>query len=114
MGAAPQVPDGLLEQALRHLRITPEAADADERAHVGLLIGAARAYVRDRCGVTDAYIEARPDLVVAVLAITSELYDERGVSAEAAAGRGVAAEILALHDYNLVPGQGVSDGAQTP
>ena len=70
MGAAPQVPDGLLEQALRHLRITPEAADADERAHVGLLIGAARAYGNDGSTYQLLDVLAEPGTVqVAVAAV---------------------------------------------
>lgn len=98
-----------LERALRHLRLVPGDPDEAERAAVGAYLEAARAYVRDHCSVTDDYIDAHPDLQVAVLALTADLYDERGATAESSRENRVVSSILSHHDYNLVSGGGYEE-----
>lgn len=102
--AAPAEPT--LERALRHLRLVPGEPDQAEMEAVASYLSAARAYVRDHCSVDDGYIDSHADLQVAVLALTAELYDERGATSDAARENRVVSAILSHHDFNLVGGGG--------
>ena len=97
---ATEIPDKVL---FGHLRLDPEyASDEDKVAAKGMLL-AALAYIRERCGIDDKYLDAHPDLAIAALALARDMYDNRSAQEQGSASiTPTVASILAVHDFNLL------------
>ena len=98
---ASELPRGVV---LRHLRLSDPYVDDGEWAYIGSLLEASRSYIRDALNISQEYMDQHPDLAVAVLVITADMYDERTRYVEHRYGNRTVEAILSHHDFNLVPG----------
>lgn len=87
---------------MRFCRIDPAYADELEREQVMALYAAALAYVLDAYALAPEQADACPDVAVAVLVLTRDMYDNRTMAAPSGAANRTVGAIMASHDANLL------------
>ena len=67
-----------------------------------MLLSAAKAYVKSYTGLTDEKIDTHEEISIAVLALCSDMYDNRQMVAENDKINRVLSSILDMHSINLI------------
>ncbi len=86
------------EDVIRYTRME----NAEEDISPAALLAAAKAYVRSYTGLTDEEIDGHEEISIAVLALCSDLYDNRQLAAENDKINRVVSSILGMHAVNLL------------
>lgn len=76
--------------------------NAEEDIAPAALLEAAKAYVRSYTGLTDEEIDRHEEISIAVLALCSDMYDNRQLAAENDKVNRVVETILGMHAVNLL------------
>lgn len=67
-------------------------------------LSAAKGFVKRYTGLNDTELDAYPELVIAVLVIFTDMYDNRSMTVEQAGENRTARAIMDMHCSNLVTG----------
>ena len=86
------------EQVVEYARMDAEGGDISPAA----LLAAAKAYVKSYTGLTEAEMEGHEDISIAILALCSDMYDNRQMTVEKSNVNRVIQSILDLHSVNLL------------
>lgn len=90
---------------LDHLRIAQQWATSTDTAFAEACLEAARAYVRDHCGIDALYMDGHEDIAVAVLVLAGDMFDSRSAYVDdGLAPNRTVESILGHHSRNLVEG----------
>lgn len=88
-----------LEIVARHCRTTPDDLT------LPIYFDAGKAAVLSYTGLSKEAADERPELTVAALVLTADMYDNRQVQADNDKVNRVFESFVSLHDYNLLPGE---------
>lgn len=98
----------------QQLRENEAALNESEKEYIQILYDAALSYIKSHTGINgvdepDEYgrmLDDYPDLVYALLALVSDMYDNRQMTVSSDKVNQTVVNILAMHDFNLVPKEG--------
>lgn len=93
-----------VKDVAQYLKLFPEDLKKEDWDEIRAMLDAARAIVRQTTGLDAAQCDEHPDLTVAALILTQDMFDHRSryqKATEAAPNRTLEA-ILGLHDHNLI------------
>lgn len=101
----------------QQLRENEAALSENELKYIGVLKEAAISYIKSHTGINgvdveDSYgrkLDDYPDLTYALMAIVSDMYDNRQMTISSDKVNQTVVNILAMHDYNLIPKEGKED-----
>lgn len=79
-----------------------EVTDSEE-GFLNTIIGAATAYMRKYTGLTSEQLDESSDLVVALLVLCQDMYDNRALYVDSANVSLTVQSILDMHSVNLLP-----------
>lgn len=103
-----QVTTSLLCQQLRE---NEDALSQSDKDYIQVLYDAAVAYIQDQTGIHGVDVDDEsgrklddyPDLTYALLALVSDMYDNRQMTVSSDKANETVLNILSRHDFNLIP-----------
>ncbi len=87
-----------LAEFLRVGEVTPS-----EEGFLNTIIGAAKSYMAKYTGLTAEQLDESSDLVIALLVLCSDMYDNRALYVDSANVNMAVHSILDMHSVNLLP-----------
>ena len=78
----------------------------DDTDGLQMYLDGAIAFVKGYAGLTDDELDAYPEIAICVLAVASDMYDNRQMTVERDKLNPVAADTLDMHSFNLIPSEG--------
>ncbi|BDE94947.1 head-tail connector protein [Raoultibacter timonensis] len=90
------------EVLLRFLRLDPSYVDDIEQATVDLMYQAAISHLIESYGLDEEYLDTYPDMAIAVLVLTRDMYDNRSITVDKSNENRTVKSIMASHDFNLL------------
>lgn len=95
----------------QQLRENEAALSPDELAYIDMLKDAAISYIKSHTGIDGVEeddengrkLDDYPDLTYALLALVSEMYDNRQLTVSSDKVSPTVTAILSMHDFNLIP-----------
>ena len=97
--SATQIPPSVIYS---HLRLYAAYLSQDDMDLIDAEYAASIAYVRERCGIEDEYMDGHPDIAVAVLVLVRDMWDNRSLYVDKSNPNRLVEGVLALHDHNLL------------
>ena len=94
-----------LAECLRVVEVTPS-----EEGFLKTIIGAATAYMCKYTGLTMEQLDESSDLVIALLVLAHDMYDNRALYVDSANVNLAVQSILDMHSVNLLPSAVKKDG----
>lgn len=76
---------------------------ASEEGFLNTIIGAAKSYMRKYTGLTAEQLDESSDLVIAMLVLCQDMYDNRALYVDSANVNLAVQSILDMHSVNLLP-----------
>lgn len=76
---------------------------ASEKGFLDTIIGAAKSYMAKYTGLTSEQLDESSDLVVALLVLCQDMYDNRALYVDSANVNLAVQSILDMHSVNLLP-----------
>lgn len=76
---------------------------ASEEGFLNTIIGAAKSYMRKYTGLTEEQLDESRDLVIALLVLCQDMYDNRALYVDSANVNLAVQSILDMHSVNLLP-----------
>ena len=76
---------------------------ASEEGFLDTIIGAAKSYMAKYTGLTSEQLDESRDLVIALLALAQDMYDNRALYVDSANVNLAVQSILDMHSVNLLP-----------
>ena len=76
---------------------------ASEEGFLNTIIGAAKSYMRKYTGLTAEQLDESSDLVIALLVLCQDMYDNRALYVDSANVNLAVQSILDMHSVNLLP-----------
>lgn len=95
----------------QQLRENEAALSQSELDYIGVLFDAAVSYIKSQTGIhgvdeddeNGRKLDDYPDLTYALMALVSDMYDNRQMTVSSDKANETVINILARHDYNLIP-----------
>lgn len=78
-------------------------ATASEEGLLNTIIGAAESYMRKYTGLTAEQLDESSDLVIALLVLCQDMYDNRALYVDSSNVNQAVQSILDMHSVNLLP-----------
>lgn len=76
---------------------------SSEEGFLNTIIGAAKSYMRKYTGLTSEQMDESSDLVIAMLVLCQDMYDNRALYVDSANVNLAVQSILDMHSVNLLP-----------
>lgn len=80
-----------------------------EEGFLDTIIGAAKSYMRKYTGLTAEQMDGSSDLVIALLVLCDDMYDNRALYVDSANVNLAVQSILDMHSVNLLPSAAMRD-----
>lgn len=84
-----------------HIRVGE--VTASEKGFLDTIIGAAKSYMCKYTGLTEEQLDESSDLVIALLVLCQDMYDNRALYVDSANVNLAVQSILDMHSVNLLP-----------
>lgn len=101
MSSTIKVSDVTIQDIANYLRIA-ELTES-EKAYIGQILEAAKAYVMKYTGLDLEGLDGAPDIVIAVYVLCADMYDNRSMYVESGSVSQTVETILSMHSVNLLP-----------
>lgn len=88
---------------LNHIREVEDNLDNADKKNIEAMKTAAVAYCTGHTGLSEEELDLHEDITVAVLAVISDMWDNRSLTIDRAALNPLVDNILGLHSVNLLP-----------
>ncbi len=92
-----------LETIANHLREMPDNLDENDKSLIEAMLTASIDYCKGFTGLTAEELDSFEDTTIAVLALVSDMWDNRSMTVDKANTNRVVDTILSMHCTNLVP-----------
>ena len=76
---------------------------ASEKGFLDTIIGAAKSYMAKYTGLTSEQLDESSDLVIAMLVLAQDMYDNRALYVDSSSVNLAVQSILDMHSVNLLP-----------